>query len=180
MSVISPRGSHTTIRDICSRFRKLLPVSLLDEIFLRNKKERSLHTLTLYPLALHLNESPHLPALLPVPRGVVEDDVRGPDPLPGQAGVGDVVVVGRVPHQEDVVPLGDDLAVGGQGLGPLILNIISPHILTSKFPQLTFKQKMNDVISLNNFTEIFLISPYRNVNDLCFREYFSIFPNLHF
>ena len=31
-----------------------------------------------------LYECPHLPALLPVPGGVVEDDVRGPDPLPGQ------------------------------------------------------------------------------------------------
>ena len=75
------------------------------------------------PCPQYLNESSHLPALFPVPRGVVEDDVGCPDSLPGQAGVGDVVVVGRVPHQEHVVPLGDDLAVGGQGLGSLVLNI---------------------------------------------------------
>ena len=68
-----------------------------------------------------LYECPHLPALLPVPGGVVEDDVRGPDLLPGQPGVRDVVVLGRVPHEEHVVPLGDDLTVGGHGLGTLIL-----------------------------------------------------------
>ena len=27
---------------------------------------------------------------------------------------------GRIPHQEDVVPLGDDLAVGGERLRPLV------------------------------------------------------------
>ena len=36
-------------------------------------------------------------------------------------GVGDVVVVAWVPHEEHVVPLGDDLTVGGQGLGALVL-----------------------------------------------------------
>ena len=36
-------------------------------------------------------------------------------------GVGDVVVVPGVPHEEHVVPLGDDLAVGRQGLGALVL-----------------------------------------------------------
>ena len=77
-----------------------------------------------------LYECPHLPALLPVARRVIQDNVWCPDSLPGQAGVGDVVVVGRVPHQEDVVPLGDDLAVGGQGLGSLVLNI-SPDLVES-------------------------------------------------
>ena len=115
MNAINPRGRWKTIRDICSRFRKLIPLSLLDEIFFRNKTKG-------WPLTrVYLDESPHLPALLAVPRRVVEDDVRGPDPLPRQPGVRDVVVVGRVPHQEDVLPLGDDLAVGGQGLGPLVL-----------------------------------------------------------
>ena len=68
-----------------------------------------------------LDESPHLPALLPVPGGVVEDNVRGPDLLPGQPRVGDVVILGGVPHQEHVMPLGDDLTVGRHGLRSLIL-----------------------------------------------------------
>ena len=68
-----------------------------------------------------LDESPHLPALLPVPGSVVEDNVRGPDLLPGQPRVGDVVILGGVPHQEHVMPLGDNLTVGSQGLGSLIL-----------------------------------------------------------
>ena len=74
-------------------------------------------------LVVHLYEGPHLPPLLPVPGRVVKDDVRGPDPLPGQPSVLDVVVVLGVPHQEHVVPLGDDLTVGSQGLSSLVLNI---------------------------------------------------------
>ena len=43
-------------------------------------------------------------------------------PVPWQPGVGDVVVILRVPHQEHVVPLGDDLTVGSQCLSSFILN----------------------------------------------------------
>ena len=35
-------------------------------------------------------------------------------------GVCDVVVFGRIPHEEHIVPLGDDLAVGGQCLRSLV------------------------------------------------------------
>ena len=81
-------------------------------------------------LVVHLYEGPHLPPLLPVPGRVVKDDVRGPDPLPGQPSVLDVVVVLGVPHQEHIVPLGDDLAVGGECLGSLVHvdNVVERHL----------------------------------------------------
>ena len=71
-----------------------------------------------------LDEGPHLPALLPIPRGIVEDNVWGPDLLPGQPGVCDVVILGGVPHQEHIMPLSDDLTVGGHRLSSLILQWI--------------------------------------------------------
>ena len=51
---------------------------------------------------------------------VVKDDVRRPDPLPGQPRVRNVVVEERVPGQEDVIPLGYYLTVGGQHLVSLV------------------------------------------------------------
>ena len=75
------------------------------------------HTLT----DSDLDEGPHLPALLTVPGCIVEDDVRGPDLLPGQPRVSDVVILGGVPHEEHIMPLGDDLTVGRHGLRSLIL-----------------------------------------------------------
>ena len=80
-------------------------------------KQWSIHSL----IMADLDECPHLPALLPVPRSIVEHNVRGPDLLPGQPGVGDVVILGRVPHQEHIMPFGDDLTVGGHSLSSLIL-----------------------------------------------------------
>ena len=68
-----------------------------------------------------LNECSHLPSLFSITSGIVEDYVRCPDPFPGQPGVCDVIVLGGIPHQEHVMPLGDDLTVGCQGLGSLIL-----------------------------------------------------------
>ena len=44
-------------------------------------------------LVVNLNEGAHLPALLPVPRHIVQHDVRGPDPVPRQPRVRDVRVV---------------------------------------------------------------------------------------
>ena len=80
-------------------------------------KQWSIHSL----ITADLDECPHLPALLPVPRSIVEHNVGGPDLLPGQPGVGYVVILGGVPHQEHIMPLGDDLTVGGHGLSSLIL-----------------------------------------------------------
>ena len=60
---------------------------------------------------VYLYQGSHLSPLLPISCSIVEYDVRGPDPLPGQPCVGDVVVLSRVPHQEHIVPLGDDFAV---------------------------------------------------------------------
>lgn len=72
-----------------------------------------------------LNECSHLSSLFTITSSIVEDNIRCPDPLPGQPGVCDVVVLGGVPHQEHVMPLGDDLTVGCQGLGSLILYFIN-------------------------------------------------------
>ena len=94
-------------------------------------------------LSCHLNQRAHLPPLLPISSSVVQHNVRGPHGLPGKPGARDVPVTGwkrinfevpsqrnkeklslddlnsllRVPDEEDIVPLGDHLAVGRQGLG---------------------------------------------------------------
>ena len=43
-------------------------------------------------LVVHLDQGPHLPALLPVPRGIEQDNVGGPHGLPREAGGGDVAI----------------------------------------------------------------------------------------
>ena len=95
-------------------------------IWVSNKFNQSNQRTMSQPTLTHsdhsdLDECPHLAALLPIPGCVVEDNVRGPDLLPGQPRVRDVVVLGRVPHEEHVMPLGDDLTVGRHGLRSLIL-----------------------------------------------------------
>ena len=55
-------------------------------------------------LVVHLDERPHLPALLPVPRGVEEHDVGGPHGLPGGPGGGDVAVPGATIHHHQLTP----------------------------------------------------------------------------
>ena len=80
-------------------------------------KQWSIHSL----IMADLDECPHLPALLPVPCSIVEHNVWGPDLFPGQPGVGDVVILGGVPHQEHIMPFGDDLTVGGHSLSSFIL-----------------------------------------------------------